>query len=272
MNLTLFLKTARDHRTLMLVLSGAVFVFPVAIIQAFTSMPWDMMEQFLTRMPWISNLIKSLTGADISEMISINALGSFVFVHPVILTVTWASIIAAATRVIAGEIDAGTADLVMALPLSRWQLYISVSAWPVVCCVLMVGCMWIGIWMGDRVADMDHPIDVLSLWRVALNAVVMHSAVVGIAMLCSASATRRGRSTGIVIGILVVSFLLNSLAAFWPKIESVAVFGLLHYFRPFVIVRDSRLEPWNIGVLLSVAVVTWTVGGVIFSRRDIHAV
>ena len=77
---------------------------------------------------------------------------------------------------------------------------------------------------------------------------------------------------GAVFGILIASLLLNSLAAFWPRAEALSVVGILHYFRPFAIIRDGGYEARDILVLLLIAAFAWTAGAFAFTHRDIHAV
>ena len=127
------------------------------------------------------------------------------------------------------------------------------------------------LWMiGDQTAGLSERMDLWELRYVVVNAAAMLWAVVGISMLFSAAGSRRGRAVGAIFALLVASFLLNSLVAFWPRAETLAVLGLLHYFRPFAIVRDGCFQITDIAVLLSVAIITWVAGGFIFSRRDIH--
>ena len=176
------------------------------------------------------------------------------------------------SRITVGEIDRGTADLLLALPISRWRIFISVNAWVLLTAPLLCGCLWLGLWIGGATADLPEPFDLWALRHVVFNACAMLWAVAGISALCSAAASRRGQAIGIIFGILVTSYLLNWLAAFWESVEWLAVAGILHYFRPFAIVRDGGIATADLVALLSIAVVTWGAGAVIFTHRDIQAV
>lgn len=267
-NLALFRKTAADHRFLMGLIGLALIAFPTVIMHAFASFPLDMAEQWL-KIEWIARLIRGLAGADFSDMLNMTAVGGFAFVHPMVLAITWSCIVVASTQVLSGEIDQGTADVLLALPVSRWRLYTTVSAWVFLCCPLMSLCTWAGVWTGNATADLPESVSLWQLRHVAANQCAMLWAVAGLAMLISAAGSRRGRSVGIVFGILVTSFLLNWLALFWERAEVVAHLAVLHYFRPFIVVRDGQYPIADLAVLLAVAVVAWTIGGFIFARRDI---
>ncbi len=270
MNAALLRKTAYDHRWAMTLTALALTLFPVLIIHAFASVPWEMTNNWL-KLPWIARLIQSLTGADLSEVMSVNTLGAFAFVHPVVLAVTWGYVIMTATRVLCGEIDLGTADLLLALPMSRWTLYTTVSSWVFLGCPVFMLCLWCGVWIGDGTAGIPESMHLWELRHVVMNACLMHWTVAGVAMLFSACSSRRGRAVGWLFGILVASFLLNSLAAFWPRAQALSALGLLHYFHPFAIIRDGAIQTSNIVVLTALTLTAWVAGGVIFARRDIHA-
>lgn len=269
MSVALFGKTAYQQRWAFTIVSFVAALFPAAMMNAFASMPWDLVSTFMERTPWIGRLIRVLTGADFHQILNTNAMPAFIFVHPVMLTLTWGYIIMSTTRLICGEIDRGTIDLLLTVPLSRWRVYLSVSAWPAICVPWLMACLWFGIWVGSRTADIPAPVDVWDLRFVVVNAAACLLAVAGTGMLFSAAGSRRGLMVGAVVGILVTSFLLNWLAAFWPRVQSLSILSILHYFRPFVIILDSRYQTADLAVLLAVALGTWTAGGLIFARRDI---
>ncbi len=269
MNAALFRKTAYDHRWTLAIVSVAVTIFPVLISHAFASIPWQMIHEMIEKVPWITGLFRALTGTEFPEVLSINMLGAFAYVHPVMLAVTWGYVIMAATRVICGEIDRGTADVIFALPVTRPTAYLSVSAWIFVTCPLLPLFMWLGVWIGSRTADLPATANLWELRYVVVNACAMLWAVAGIAMLFSAAGSHRGRTVGAIFAVLVASFLLNTLAALWPAADALSVVGLLHYFRPFVILSSGTYQTTDIAVLLTIAAFTWLTGALIFTRRDI---
>lgn len=270
MSMALFGKTARDHRLALGISALAVTAFPVILTHAFSSVPLDLLEQWLA-VPWIARIFRALTGTDVTQVFTANSTAAFVFVHPVVLSILWAYVVTTTSRITVGEIDRGTADLLLALPISRWRIFISVNAWVLLTAPLLCACLWLGLCIGGATADLPEPFDLWALRHVVFNACAMLWAVAGISALCSAAASRRGQAMGIIFGILVTSYLLNWLAAFWPDAEWLALAGILHYFRPFAIVRDGGSAVTDLAVLLSIALVTWVLGAIIFTRRDIHA-
>jgi len=269
MNLALFQKTIFDQRWVVLIFALAAAVFPWLFIHAFMAFPWEQMSSFL-ELPLIKTVIQVLTGADLGEVFRVEALGAFAFVHPAMLALGWACMITGATRVIAGEIEAGTADLLLAMPVTRLSAYVSVTSGVLLCAPLLSAAAWLGVWIGAHTAELPEPIDVWLLRFVVLNDAAMLLAVGGSATLISSLSSRRGKAVGVTFGILLCSFLLNWLAGFWRPAQVLAVIGILQYFRPYVILREGRLQAGDMAVLLAVAAVTWASGAFFFCRRDIH--
>lgn len=270
MNVALFRKTAYEQRWLLGFTLVAGMVLPVFFVHAFVSFPVEQTKEFLTNVPFVKAVIKALSGADIADIFELSTMGAFAFVHPGLLALGWACIVVGSARVIAGEIENGTADLLLALPVSRLRTYVTVTTWVLVCCPLFTLVIWCGIWIGSLTAGMSGSMDVWRLRFVVVNHTAMLIAVAGVSTMISAVNSRRGHAMGVAFGILLCSFVLNSLAAFWESARQLAYVGLLHYFRPYAILGNDHLATGDIAVLLAVALVTWSIGAFIFTRRDIH--
>ena len=270
MSLALFYKTAHEQRWATVIFLFASTLTPVVFLNAIVSFPWEQMSTILET-PFIKAMIRVLTGSEIGDVFHANAMGSFIFVHPVMLAMGWTCMVVAATRVIAAEIDAGTADLLLAMPVTRLSTYVSVTAWVLLCALMMAAAAWLGVWIGSYIVDLPEKLDVWFLRLVAINSAAMLLAVGGLACLISSLSSRRGRALGVSFAVLLCSFFLNWLAAFWGPAQKLAFVGILRYFRPLIIVRDERAQIGDVVTLLVVAAVTWGAGALIFTRRDIHA-
>lgn len=270
MSTALFRKTGREQRWSLSMTAAGSAVFPILFINAFDTFDFAHAEAFLN-LPFVNTLIRALTGSDVAEVLNRQSLAAFPFIHPVILALGWTNVVAMATRSLVGEIETGTGDLLLSLPLTRWRIYASVTAWLLVACPLLACAAWCGATIGLATGDLRDTANGWSLRYIVLNETAMLLAVGGLAVLISALSVRRGRAMACAFGILLSSFLLNVLAAFWPAAERIAYAGILHYYRPYVIIREGGPNIPDLAVLVAVAVVTWTAGGIVFARRDIPA-
>ncbi len=269
MNRALIAKTVRDHGSLFLLVFLAAVGVALLVIVALSSAPIELMSQWMN-LPWVRNLFRMLLGADIMDMLNRTSFAAFAFVHPMMLSLVWAFLIVICTRVPAGEVDRGTADLLLSLPVSRWGVYVSVSVVVFGCGALLAVAPWLGAWLSERVRDWPEPLLLGRLFLAAVNNLVAVWAVAGVGMAVSACCSRRGTAVAVLFAYLLGSFLLNFLATLWEPAERLVFLSLLNYYRPLIIIRDAGLDAGDMAVLAAVAVAGWLIGGVVFARRDIR--
>jgi putative exporter of polyketide antibiotics len=239
------------------------------VIVAFSSTPIELLDQWIN-LPLVRNFIRMLLGADLKDMLNRTSFAAFAFVHPAMLSVTWAFVIVVCTSVPAGEVDRGTADLLLSLPISRWGIYVSLSVVVFSCATLLAFAPWLGACITEQIEEWPEPLQLNRLFLAAINGMAAVWAVVGVGLAVSACSSRRGVAVGLVLGWLLASFALNFLGALWEPAERLAFLSLLDYFRPLIIVRDGTLNLRHIAVLMAIAATGWILGAIIFARRDIR--
>jgi len=223
-------------------------------------------------MPFVQNIIKAMLGADVSGGIGPETFAAMAWVHPVVLACVWAHAIVICTRVPAGEVDRGTIDVLLGLPVSRWQVYISETAVWLAAAVFILLLAFLGNAIGSTGVPTEFRLDKARIGMVLVNLLCMYVSVGSFALLVSALSDRRGRAITLVFLVVLGSFLLNYLAEFWEPLSRFAFLSVLKYYRPLQVVRDGHW-PWrDLAILLTTAIGFWTAGGVIFSRRDLTTV
>ena len=223
----------------------------------------------LLKIKFLQDFLGAMLGVEITDQLGPEAFLAFPWVHPVVLTTVWAHALLCCTRVPAGEIDRGTADVTMTLPVTRWGLLASETVvWMVAGIVVLLIGLGGNLFGGQFVAPDDRP-NAWSMFIIQVNLYALYLAVGAVAWFASTVCDRRGVAMSGVFVVLLASFLVNFLAQFWDVAERIAFLGLLHYYRPIFVLRDD-LVPWrDLGVLAAVAAGMWMLAGVVFSRRDI---
>jgi len=194
------------------------------------------------------------------------------WVHPVVLALTWAHALVSCTRVPVGEVDRGTADVLLGLPVSRRDVFISETIVWLLCGAVLLAAALAGNMIGNLVLPAGERPGLPVLLPVLLNLYCLYIAVGGLAWLLSSLSNRRGRAMTIGFLILLVLFLLNYLAQFWQPLEKFGVLSPLHYHRPVYVLGGG---PWPLGdmaMLLTAGGLLWLAGGIIFARRDLCTV
>lgn len=270
MSAALMLRALRDTRWLVLVLAAVLIAFQFLFIFVMGRLSGQLLE-FWQRLPLVSQLLRALVGIDPGREVTFASFVAIGLLHPFLLAVLWIYLVVTCSRDTVGEIDRGTADLLLSLPVSRSALYTSVSVVWLGSVVALLAATWVGIWAASRVFHTPEPVRAWEYWR-PLVALLCLSVAIGCATMCVSSFTsRRAHALAIIIAGLLFSFLMNFLAAFVPVLEPLCVAGILYYYRPVDIVRQAQLPVRDLVVLLGAAVAAWGVGWWQFVRRDIPA-
>jgi len=272
------------------------------------------------RLPFLKPLITALLGVDPGDQLSGAMSQAFLWVHPTVLTLVWAHEVIYCTRTPAGEIDRGTIDFLLGLPVSRWTLFLcEVLGWLVSGAVILL-CGYVGHLVAAvyHEPSMRPPLEVTAY--VMLNLFAVYMAVGGFCFLVSSLSDRRGRAMGTIFAVLLLSFLINFVAQFWDPLKemgsspvassevrvplaetkpkllpslpslpglpdagptaagqgesgmSLAMFSVMHYYRPAIIIQQG-LFPWkDIGLLLGVACICLIAAAITLRRRSICTV
>lgn len=270
MNRAIFFKTCRDSWPMLVGVTLAICLLEFLFVAVAGHMEKEL-EYLWIQKPFFQDFAKTLLGGDLGGSFSSTGLLTLGFAHPILFTLCWTFLLTTCTRVIVGEIERGTSDLLLTLPVSRAKLYGSVSVVWLACGIPICSAIPLGSWIGESFLPLSEPVNFSRLMIVAVNFGAMYVAVGGFATCCSAFTSRRGMAVTITVVWLLSSFLLNFLAQFWTVAEWMSMVGVLHYYRPLPIVHTGDW-PWrDIFILLGTGLAFWSAGLVLFRRRDIPA-
>ncbi|MEW2381830.1 ABC transporter permease subunit [Micromonospora sp. NPDC047707] len=184
-----------------------------------------------------------------------------------LLTVVFA--IAAGTRAVAGDEEAGTLDLVLAHPVSRARLallrFAGVSAGVVVVTVLL----------GLAMVGLRGPAQLTSISLGGFAAMTLHLALFGLAFAALAFAVgaatgRRAVALGAGAGVAVLGYLANSV---FPQVDGLAwaqEASPFHWYLGGSPLVDG-VQPVGALLLLAGTAVLVAAGTAAFTRRDLAA-
>jgi ABC-2 type transport system permease protein len=226
-------------------------------------------SKMLSMLPGLEKLVRMLVGADRTlGQLGPDAFPAIAWAHPLALVLIWTHAVTICTRVPAGEVDRGSIDVLLGLPVSRWQLQVHESfAWVVSGAVLLL--MFVaGNRFGNALAHGPR-IEPGRLAMLAGNLFCLYIAVGGLAWLVSALSDRRGRAASVVVAFVLFSFLLSYLAPFWNVAEQLSFLSVLHYYVPLTVLREGLCPVRDMLVLSGLGAALWTAGGIVFASRDL---
>lgn len=270
MNFAVYWKTLRDSLWLTLLGLAAIVAFEMILVMAMATLAPEAM-QFLRGFSFLRGMFQSMFNIDLSGEVSSASLIAVGFAHPLLFTLTWGVLLSICTRTVAGEIDGGTADLLLSLPISRTGLYLNTTLSHAVVLGFLCGAAGIGVAAGQWANKVPEPISAGNLAWMTANLGALLIAIGGSASLAGAIFPRRVVAVTVVLSLLLVAFFISVLEPLLPWVKNINRLGLLHYYRPVAIVRTG-VPPWgNLAVLTGIGLGTWTAGLLIFQRRDIPA-
>lgn len=269
MNRGLLLKAVRELVPPTLLLGLAIMVVEIVLAYVLPTLQRQIPTQML-QIPFVRTILQAILGAQLSGPIGPDILSAICWVHPVVLALLAAHAIISCTRVPAGEVDRGTIDVLLSLPVSRTGLFVSDTAVWMLSGLVMLGLALVGNAIGATwaLAPELRP-SAPKLAYIALNLLSLYFAAGGLAWLASALSDRRGWAMGVVFAILLASFLINFLAEFWTPAKQVSFLSVLTYYRPLYILRDGTPRWSDIAILAGAGGALWAAAGVVFHRRDL---
>lgn len=270
MNAALLRKTLRDSLLLLAIVVLALIVFEFLFLRAISEFGDDILKLWMTR-PVLSRFARLLLGAEVGGDMSKTMLVVIGLAHPFLYACTWTFILTVGTRVIVAEIDRGTVDLLLTLPLSRTSIYLTVSLATALCGMAVCLAPLLGLHLGQQVFRYAEPPDMRRLALLSANFYVLYVAIAGLTLLASTLTTRRGPAVAMVLAALLGSVVLNFLASFWKPAENLAFLSLLNYYRPLPVVLSGEFAWRDATILASVGLGAWLIGWWRFARRDIPA-
>lgn len=225
-------------------------------------------QQWL-QLEFARGILQAMLGTEIVDRIGPQMFQSMAWVHPVPLALTWAHALLCCTRVPAGEVDRGTADLLFGLPVSRWEVYFSETLVWLGTGILILSAALCGNLLGSLGLPLEQRPSLPRVIIIVLNLYCLYIAVGGLAWLISTVSNRRGKAITILFVVLLSLFLLNYLAQFWQPLSKFVFLSPLHFHKPMTVLTTAAWPMRDMAVLLASGGIPWLVGGVVFARRDL---
>ncbi len=269
MNLGLIYKAVRETWATTLWFALGLFVFELLLGIILPQFQREFSDKFL-QFEFMQKILAALLGAEVGKVVGPAILSMIGWSHPLLLALVWAQAIVVCTRVPAGEVDRGTLDVLLALPVTRTSLYVSESAPFVITSLLIVSVGLAGNVIGNWISGLERAGSLRQLALVAINLYALSLAVGGLASFLSSVCDRRGRAVGSAFAVMLASLFLSSISTFDATVKKASVASLLNYYRPFRILQERASPLEDILVLLVVGTVLWVCGAVVFVRRDLR--
>lgn len=171
-----------------------------------------------------------------------------------------------AASAVAGDIEDGTMDTVLAAPVSRRQVLGEKFLALLVPIVLVNAALLVVVFAGTRL--IGYPIAAVDLVALHVLSVPYLLCWAAFGLLASVTAPRRIVAEGVAAGTLLGTFLLETVAD-GTDLDWVGALSPTRYYDPVTILTASQYDYAGAGMLLTAAAVLLLASGAWFARRDL---
>lgn len=265
MNLAVFRHTVRQNRARLPVIAAALLgwgmLMPV-VYATFGVTMRDLIEQF----PLIEQFA-NFGGGDVFTLPGSIAIG---FIHPIAIALLSVFAIALPLGSIAGERQRGTLENVLARPVSRRSLYVTLLIAATIFISFGVAATLVGAVAASAAAEVLDELNLANVPLLWLNGVLLYVAIAAIAFAASVSFDRMGPAASVVLAVVIVAYFLQVIGSLWPDAEWLQPYSIFYYLKPDDTL-EAGLQPFDVGLLSAIAVAGVAYALIVFPRRDLGA-
>jgi len=192
------------------------------------------------------------------------AIEYFSMVWPIILIIL---IITYASSAIAGEIEQGTIEVLLAQPISRTKLFLAKYFSGLMMIAL---CIIFTVFPASLIAQAYNiEMSLSNLYMLAILGLLFGWAIHSLTFMFSSIFSTRGNPTFIIAGIMIIMYVLNILASIKESAESMKYFSYFYYFDYSKAIIDSQINAVSLWVFIGSIILFSLIGWIYFLKRDI---
>ena len=265
MNRALFAHTWRSQR-----LKLAIVCLGLVIWSALLPIVYGTFGQTFKSIIDSGLIPKELTqfgGGDVFSLSGSMALGA---IHPISLLLNSIFAVGFATSAVAGERQRGTLEVLLARPLSRRVVYLTLLFAVLTFVAVAAAASVVGAIVGSAIGGVSNELVAARLPSFWLNAVLLFGAIGAVGLAASVSFDRLTPALGITVAIVVVSYFVYVLGSLWPDAKGLEPYSLFHYLTSRDILTGT-VDITAFALLAAVAAAAIAIALVVFPRRDLAA-
>ncbi|HYM53619.1 MAG TPA: ABC transporter permease subunit [Candidatus Dormibacteraeota bacterium] len=190
--------------------------------------------------------------------------------HPLAIAFLGLFAIGSTVDAVAGERERGTLEVLLARPISRRTLYVTLAVAVLFLLAVVLAALLAGQLTGIAINDLTNELDLGLLPLAYANGLLLWTAFAAFGLAASVSFDRNAPALGLSMAYLLVNYFLEILGSLWTDVAWTQEYSLFHQFQPGDIL-EGNIDPMHF-VILGVAVVVPVIYSLIlFPRRDLAA-
>lgn len=190
--------------------------------------------------------------------------------HPIAITMIAVFAVGASSTAIAGERQRGTLEVLLARPLSRTTVYVSITLGLLLVVAGVLAALLAGFVTGAALQGVLDELPVEHLPMVFLNGFLLWGAITTFGLAASVTFDRAGPAIGLTLAYLILNYFFEILGSLWQEAEWTQEYSLFHHFNSTEILAGA-VEPIDLLICGLAFVIPIVYALVVFPRRDLAA-
>ncbi|MGH2380688.1 MAG: ABC transporter permease subunit [Candidatus Limnocylindria bacterium] len=190
--------------------------------------------------------------------------------HPLAIAMLGIFAVGASATAVAGERARGTLEVLLARPISRLTLYVSLLLALLVTVLIVLVAIIGGMVGGSAIQGLTDELDLGRLPLVVLNGFGLWAAFATFGLAASVTFDRPGPAIGLSLAYLVINYFLEILGSLWTDAAWTQEYSLFHHFDPGAILSGD-VAALDLVIVSVAAVIPVIYAIIVFPRRDLAA-
>ncbi|MCL5093911.1 MAG: ABC transporter permease [Patescibacteria group bacterium] len=260
------LRTLKDKKNALFTYTSAALGFLLMYVALYPSIQkMDKTYEDMAKM-LPEGLMKAF-GLDINTLGTFEGYISTEFFSMVVPIMVIAFAVSFAGWAIAGEIEKGTVEILLAQPISRLKAFLS---------KYIAGFSYLALFIGVSILSVipmakifDFSIKSGNFLKVTGITFLFGLAVYSLGVLFSSIFSEKGKVYLATSGILILMYVLNIIAVLKDNLKDLKYFSFFHYYNPSEVLVKGKIDWLGVWIFLLVAFVSTVLAAFWFKKRDI---
>jgi len=190
--------------------------------------------------------------------------------HPLTLAMLGIFAVGATTGAVAGERQRGTLEVLLARPISRRTLYVTVAIALLVVIGVVLAAILVGMTIGTATQGLLDQLDMGALPLVFVNGLLLWGSFASFGLAASVTFDRVGPALGLTMAYVLVNYFVEILGSLLTDLAWSQEYSLFHHFQPGLILT-GKTDALDFVILAIAVAVPVVYALVVFPRRDLAA-
>ena len=262
-----FLKTLREHLSFLIfafILVGSFQLLMLTLVVEADIL--NIAQIFFNKFP---PQVQQFIGEEFFAQFSVNGAVAFGYNHPIVLIILAVIAIMLPAKHIAGEIENGTLESLLSLPITRFKLAFSLWLLSAISLLFVIIGGWIGSMIGLIIYPQVSGINFSMIFRIGINLWFLMVAINAYTFLFSAFSREGGKVTQRAAGLTLFFYFLSYTVKLWNKASFLKPVTIFMYYQPQALSMHQNLWLKHSAVLASLSIVLMAIAFRRINQRDI---